>query len=192
MLSIISSGALHFEKSDKKIRNPCEYKVRIFWKFVFLQSQENKITIQASSGLSEEEIQKMVQDAEAHAEEDKKAAELVGARNNADAMIHSVKKSLTEAGDKIEASEKEKIEGAIKAVEESLASDDKAKIDEAVNNLMTASQKIGEMMYKDAGASAGDTAGQQHNHSAEENASGAKDNVIDAEYTEEPTAEKRS
>lgn len=153
--------------------------------------KENKIMIQASSGLSEAEIQQMVQDAEAHAEEDKKTTELVGARNNADAMIHSVKKTLTEAGDKVDAAEKEKVEAAIKAVEDSLAADDKAKIDEAVNNLMTASQKIGEMMYKDAGA-AGAEAGQEHNHSADASASSPKDDVIDAEYTEEPQAEKRS
>lgn len=152
--------------------------------------KENKITIQANSGLSEDEIQQMVRDAEAHAEEDKKTTELVGARNNADAMIHSVKKSLTEAGDKVDASEKEKIEAAIKAVEDALASDDKAKIDEAVNQLMTASQKIGEMMYKDAGA-----AGAGPEAAAEEAASGAnsaKEDVIDAEYTEVPKDDKKA
>lgn len=151
--------------------------------------KENKITIQANSGLSEDEIQQMVKDAEAHAEEDKKATELVGARNNADAMIHSVKKSLTEAGDKIDASEKEKIEAAIKAVEDALVSDDKAKIDEAVNNLMTASQKIGEMMYKDAGAAAGAEASASEGSA---NAGSAKEDFIDAEYTEVPKEEKRS
>ena len=155
--------------------------------------KENKITIQANSGLSEDEIQQMVKDAEAHAEEDKKTTELVGARNNADAMIHSVKKSLTEAGDKIDATEKEKIEAAIKAVEDALTSDDKAKIDEAVNQLMTASQKIGEMMYKDAGAAAGAAGADAHQHEDSANAGGAaKEDVIDAEYTEVPKDDKKA
>ncbi|MCC2626006.1 MAG: molecular chaperone DnaK [Burkholderiales bacterium] len=148
--------------------------------------KENKITIQANSGLSEEEIQKMVQDAESHAEEDKKMEELVGARNNADAMIHSVKKSLADYGDKVESSEKEKVEAAIKAVEEALKTDDKANIEAKVQELMTASQKIGEMMYKDMQANQQGAAEGAAPGGAEE-ASGSKpadDNVIDAEFTE--------
>ncbi len=143
--------------------------------------KENKITIQASSGLSEDEIQQMVKDAEAHADEDKKITELVAARNSADAMVHSVKKSLTEHGDKIDASEKEKIEAAISAVEEALKSDDKANIEAKVNELMTASQKIGEMAYKDmqGAADAGSS-----NHEEQPSSANAKDDVIDAEYTE--------
>jgi molecular chaperone DnaK len=137
--------------------------------------KENKITIQASSGLSEAEIEQMVRDAEAHAEEDKKAAELVQARNHADGMIHSVKKSLADYGDKIDAAEKEKIEAAIKAVEEAIQGDDKELIEAKTQELMTASQKIGEMMYADQAAQAG----------AEHAAGQApKDEVIDAEYTE--------
>ena len=147
--------------------------------------KENKITIQASSGLSEDEIQQMVKDAEAHAEEDKKVTELVAARNSADAMIHSVKKSLTDFGDKIDASEKEKIEAAITAVEEALKSDDKANIEAKVNELMTASQKIGEMAYKDMqGAADGADASAGATHQEEPASSSAKDDVIDAEYTE--------
>ena len=87
--------------------------------------KENKIKIQASSGLSEEEIQRMVKDAEANAEEDKKLRELVDTRNQCDAMIHSVKKSLTEYGDKIGADDKAKIEAALKDAEEAIKGDDK-------------------------------------------------------------------
>src|ERR671938_1989351 len=91
--------------------------------------KENKIRIQASSGLNEQEIQRMVKDAEAHAEEDRKALELVNARNSADALVHSVRKSLTEYGDKLDASEKEKIEAAIKDAEGVLKSENKDEID---------------------------------------------------------------
>jgi molecular chaperone DnaK len=141
--------------------------------------KENKITIQASSGLSESEIEQMVRDAEAHAEEDKKAAELVQARNQADGMIHTTKKSLADYGDKIDAAEKEKIEAAIKAVEEAIQGDDKEKIEATTQELMTASQKIGEMMYADAQKEQGAAGGA-------EQAAGepAKDDVIDAEYSE--------
>jgi len=143
--------------------------------------KENKITIQASSGLSEEEIQKMVQDAEAHAEEDKKAAELVGVRNQADAMVHSVKKSLADYGDKVSADEKAKIEAAIVAVEEAVKTDDKEAIEAKTQELMTASQKIGEMMYADMQNQQG-AAGAEQQAAAEE--AKPKDDVIDAEYTE--------
>ncbi len=146
--------------------------------------KENKITIQASSGLSEDEIQQMVKDAEAHADEDKKITELVAARNSADAMVHSVKKSLTEHGDKIDVSEKEKIEAAIVAVEEVLKSDDKANIEAKVNELMTASQKIGEMAYKDMQGGADATGADSANHEEQSSSGKAKDDVIDAEYTE--------
>lgn len=101
--------------------------------------KENKITIQASSGLSEDEIQRMVKDAELNAEEDKKLAELVQAKNQAEGLIHSVKKSLTDYGDKIGADEKAKIESAIKEAEEAVKSDDKAQIDAKSEALMTAS-----------------------------------------------------
>ena len=169
--------------------------------------KENKITIQANSGLSEDEIQQMVKDAEAHAEEDKKTTELVGARNSADAMIHSVKKSLTDAGDKVDAAEKEKIEAAIKDVEAALTSDDKEKIEASVTALMTASQKIGEAMYKDAGGAgaAGGAAGNPFGGSGnpfdgatasadtggEQAHSKSNEDVIDAEYTEVPKDEKK-
>jgi len=109
--------------------------------------KESKIKIQASSGLSEDEIQRMVKDAETHAEEDKKALELVNSRNQCDAMIHSVKKSLGEYGDKLEADEKAKIEAALKEAEEALKSNDKDIIDAKTQALTQASQKLAEKIY---------------------------------------------
>ena len=96
----------------------------------------------------------MVKDAELNAAEDKKKLELVQARNQADAMVHSVKKSLAEHGDKLDAGEKEKIEAALKDAEEALKGDDKADIEAKTEALMTASQKLGEKMYADAQAAA--------------------------------------
>ncbi|MEJ8827404.1 molecular chaperone DnaK [Variovorax humicola] len=147
--------------------------------------KENKITIKANSGLSEDEIQKMVKDAELNAAEDKKKVEVVQARNQGEAMVHSVKKSLGEHGDKLEAGEKEKIEAAIKEVEEALKGDDKSAIEEKTATLMTASQKLGEKMYADAQAAAGAAAGGPGagaEHAA--NSAPADDNVVDAEVKE--------
>jgi molecular chaperone DnaK len=109
--------------------------------------KENKITIKANSGLSEEEIKRMEEDAAAYADEDRKLRELVDARNSADGMVHSVKKSLTEHGDKLDAGEKEKIEAAIKDVEDAIKGDDKETIEAKTNALMEASQKLGEKVY---------------------------------------------
>ncbi|KWT66145.1 MULTISPECIES: molecular chaperone DnaK [unclassified Variovorax] len=151
--------------------------------------KENKITIKANSGLSEDEIQKMVKDAELNAAEDKKKVELAQARNQGEAMAHSVRKSLGEHGANLEAGEKEKIEAAIKELEEVLKGEDKAAIEDKTNTLMTASQKLGEKMYADAqsaagaaGAAPGGTAG----GAGPEAASGAAadDNVVDAEVKE--------
>ncbi|WP_300086454.1 molecular chaperone DnaK [uncultured Nitrosomonas sp.] len=122
--------------------------------------KENKIKIQASSGLSEDEIQKMVKDAEAHAEEDKKALELVNSRNQCDAMIHSTKKSLAEYGDKLEGDEKSRIEAALKDAEEALKSGDKQTIDAKTQALTEASHKLAEKMYAQEQAQAQAT-GQQ-------------------------------
>ncbi|MCO5106504.1 MAG: molecular chaperone DnaK [Burkholderiaceae bacterium] len=153
--------------------------------------KENKITIKANSGLSEAEIQKMVKDAETNAAEDHKRVELAQARNHADALVHSVKKSLAEYGDKIEADEKSKIEDALKAAEESLKSDDKDEIEAKTNALMTASQKLGEMMYAKAqaegGAQAAAGAGAE-GHAGPEGAAEARrpkeDDVVDADFKE--------
>src|SRR3954452_18654121 len=114
--------------------------------------KENKITIKANSGLTEAEIQKMVKDAEVNAADDKKKLEVIQARNAADAMIHSVRKSLGEHGDKLDAGEKEKIESALKDVEESLKSDDKATIEAKTEALLKASQKLGEKVYAESAA----------------------------------------
>ncbi len=147
--------------------------------------KENKIKIQASSGLNEEEIQKMVKDAEAHAEEDKKALDLVNARNQCEAMVHSVKKSLTEYGDKLDAGEKEKIEAAIKEAEAVLKSEDKSAIDAKSQALAQAAQKLGEKMYADAQA-----AGEKAAPGAKGETKAEEGEVVDAEYTEVKDSKK--
>jgi molecular chaperone DnaK len=148
--------------------------------------KENKITIKANTGLSEAEIQQMVKDAELNAEDDKKKLELVQAKNQADASLHSVKKSLTEYGDKLEGEEKAKIETAVKELEDALKGDDKALIDEKSTALMTASQKLGEHMYADAQAKEAAQGGGAEGGPSAEHASAheADDNVVDAEVKE--------
>jgi molecular chaperone DnaK len=153
--------------------------------------KENKITIKANSGLTEEEIQKMVRDAEANAEEDMRLKELAEAHNQGDAMIHSTRKALGEHGDKLEAGEKDSIEAAIKELEEALKGSDKAAIDAKVASLSTVSQKLGEKMYADmqaqqaaggaaegaAGAGAGAGAGSAGSKQSD-------DDVVDADFKE--------
>ena len=152
--------------------------------------KENKITIKANSGLSESEIQAMVKDAEVHAEDDKKAHELVTARNQCDTMVHSIKKALAEHGDKLDADEKSKIESAIKDAEDSLKSDDKATIEAKTEALMQASQKLGEKVYADTQGAADGTgpgaAGAGGAHAASGASRDAKNDgdVVDAEFTE--------
>jgi molecular chaperone DnaK len=150
--------------------------------------KENKITIKANSGLSEAEIEKMVKDAEANAAEDAKKVELVQARNQADGMIHSVRKSLTEHADKLDAGEKEKIEAALKDAEEAIKGDDKAAIDAKTEALMTASQKLGEKVYAESQAAAGAAGAAAGAAGAEapkaEANKPADDNVVDAEFKE--------
>lgn len=151
--------------------------------------KENKITIKANSGLSEAEIQQMVKDAELNAAADKEKVEFVQAKNNAEAMVHSVRKSLGEYGDKLEAGEKEKIETAISEMEEALKSEDKAAIEAKNTALMEASQKLGEKMYADMQASqaeqtaAAGPAGAGAT-GAGNDAKGGDDNVVDAEVKE--------
>jgi molecular chaperone DnaK len=152
--------------------------------------KENKITIKANSGLTEEEIQKMVRDAEANAEEDKRLKEVAEAHNQGDALVHSTRKSLTEYGDKLEAGEKEKIEAAIKELEEALKGSDKATIDAKVAELSTAAQKLGEKMYADMQAqqaAAGAAAGGEHAHGASAGGAegkGKEEDVVDADFKE--------
>jgi len=148
--------------------------------------KENKITIKANSGLSEDEIQKMVKDAELNAAEDKRKVELVQARNEADAAIHSVNKSLAEHGDKLDSAEKDKITAAIKELEDAIKGDDKDAITAKTAALMSASQKLGEKMYADAqAAQAAQAAGTQAGGGAAGASSAhADDDVVDAEVKE--------
>ena len=148
--------------------------------------KENKITIKANSGLSEEEIQNMVKDAELNAADDKKKLELVTAKNQGEAAVHSVNKSLAEHGDKLDAAEKSAIETAVKELEEALKGEDKDAIDAKTTALMTASQKLGEKMYADAQAAGGaEAAAAAAGASAGAGASAAADdNVVDAEVKE--------
>ena len=130
----------------------------------------------------------MVKDAEVNADEDQKRRELVEARNQADALVHSVRKSLTEYGDKVDADEKTKIEDALKAAEESLKSEDKAEIEAKTNELMQASQKLGELMYAKMQAEQGAQGGSEGAAGGAQDAGAAKagkeDDVVDADFKE--------
>jgi molecular chaperone DnaK len=147
--------------------------------------KESKITIKANSGLNEDEIQRMVRDAEAHAEEDRQAHELIDSRNQLDALVHSVKKALAEHGDKIDAEEKGKIEVAIKEAEEAIKEgNDKATIEAKSQALGAASQKLGEKIYaqtqaEQAAAGAAGGAQQPGGEAKKDEA-----DVVDAEFTE--------
>jgi molecular chaperone DnaK len=145
--------------------------------------KENKIKIQASSGLSDEEVQRMVKDAEAHAEEDHKTLELVTARNQCDAIIHSVSKTLKEHGDKLDGDEKSKIETALKGAEEALKSDSKDTIDAKTQALSEASHKLTEKMYAQEQAQQAQTGAE----SAPKSGGGenpVEGEVVDAEFEE--------
>ncbi len=140
--------------------------------------KEAKITIKANSGLSEEEIKKMVQDAELNAEEDHKAFELASVRNQCDAMIHSVKKALKDYGDKVTEDEKGKIEAAMAEAEVAMKAGDKADIEAKTQALAEASHKLSEQMY------AQDQAAQPGAEAADTGAKKADDDVVDAEFEE--------
>jgi len=157
--NIDANGILHVSAKDKAT------------------NKEANITIKASSGLSEEEIQRMVADAEAHADEDKKAMELVTSRNQLDALIHSTNKSMKEYGEQLSADEKAAIEAAVKDAEEVVKGDDKEAIDAKAEALATAAQKLGEKMYaaEQAKAQGGQAQAEQPKQD---------DNVVDAEFTE--------
>ncbi len=142
--------------------------------------KENKIAIKSSSGLSDAEIEQMVNDAEVHAEEDEKARELVEARNQADAMIHGVRKSMSEMGDKLDADEKEKIESAIKDLESVVKDDDKAAIEQKTQALGEASHKMAEQMYAQASEAEATASAEAETSSGESK----DDNVVDAEFEE--------
>jgi molecular chaperone DnaK len=167
MFDIDANGILHVNAKDKAT------------------GKENKITIKANSGLNEDEIQRMVKDAEAHAEEDRKLMETVQARNGLDALVHSVRKSLTEYGDKVGADEKAKIEAALKEAEDLLKEKDAAKdaLEAKSESLAKAAQKLGEMMYAQAQQEAAGGAtgtGPDAAHAPNQ----GEEKVVDAEYTE--------
>ena len=145
--------------------------------------KENKITIKANSGLSEDEIQRMVQDAETHAEEDRKLLEVVQARNGLDALVHSVKKSLGEYGEKVGAEERGRIESALNDAETTLKDKDASKeaLTAKSEALMSVSQKLGEAMYAQGQEQAGGAGGAQQGGGE---AKGGEEKVVDAEYTE--------
>ena len=142
-------------------------------------NKEQSITIQASSGLSDEEIEKMVQDAEANAEDDKKFEELVQAKNAADTLIHGCKKTLEESADKVEASEKESIESAISVLEEALKGEDKSDIEEKTKSLADASSSLAQRLYAEQQQAQQDN----QNNSESENAT-SSDEVVDADFEE--------
>ncbi len=146
--------------------------------------KENKIKIQASSGLSDEEVQRMVKDAEAHAEEDHKALELVTARNQCDAIIHSVSKTLKEHGDKLDGDEKSKVETALKDAEEALKSDNKDTIDAKTQALTEASHKLTEKMYAQEQAQQTQTGAESPPTNSGGGETPVEGDVVDAEFEE--------
>jgi molecular chaperone DnaK len=137
--------------------------------------KEQKIEIKAGSGLSEDEINRMVEDAETHAEEDRKFHELVTARNSADAIVHATRSSIKEMGDKLSDDERKNIDSAIEAVEEAMKGDDKEAIDAAVEKLSEA----GQVVYQKAAEQA-----QAEEAAAGADEGGANDDVVDAEFEE--------
>jgi molecular chaperone DnaK len=163
---IDSNGILHVSAKDKAT------------------GKENKIKIQASSGLSDEEVQRMVKDAEAHAEEDHKAMELVSARNQCDAMIHSVRKMLKEQEGKLGEDEKSKIEAALKDAEEALKSDNKETIQAKTQALTEASHKLAEKMYSQEQGQPGQAQPGTESGGGESNEKPVEGEVVDAEFEE--------
>ena len=151
--------------------------------------KENKITIKANGGLSEEEIKKMEEDAEKHAEEDQKLRELVDLKNAAEAMIHSVQKTMTEHKDKVTDDEKSKIESAIKDLEEAIKTDNKEEIEAKNKVLAEASQKLGEKVYADQQAQQGQPQGNEGQGAGEEETVDAE--VVDAEFEEVKSEDKK-
>jgi molecular chaperone DnaK len=146
--------------------------------------KEQSIVIKASSGLSDDEIERMVKDAEAHADEDRRFHELVSARNQADAMIHATRKSMEQLGDKMETGEKERIESAIKDLEEAMKGDDKDRIESLTKALGDASAKMAERLYSQQGEGAGGAAGGGPSAGGEKESRGGAEDVVDAEFEE--------
>ncbi len=146
--------------------------------------KEQSIVIRASSGLSDDEIQQMVKDAEAHAEEDRKFHELVDARNHADNLIHSSEKSLKDLGSEVEAEEKKGIEEAISALKDAMKKADKAEIEAKTSALAELSGKLAERVYKKQAQSTAAGEGQPSAESADSGGGSSSDDVVDAEFEE--------
>ena len=151
--------------------------------------KKQSIVIKASSGLSDDEVERMIKDAEAHADEDRKLTELVHARNHADGMIHATEKSLKELGDQVGADEKTSIEHAINALKEAVKGDDKADIEAKTNDLTELSGKLAERVYAQKGGSEGGEAHHAGGSSSSHHA--ADDGVVDAEFEEVKDDDKR-
>jgi len=148
-------------------------------------NKAQKITIQASSGLSEAEIQKMVKDAEEHAQDDEQRKVLVEAKNHADSLIYSTEKSLREFGDKISAADKSNIENAIEDLKKSLTSENPEEIKQKTEVLSQAAMKIGEAMYQQQQSAASGSGGESQAGTAHEShQDGNQEKVVDAEYEE--------
>jgi molecular chaperone DnaK len=152
--------------------------------------KEQRIIIKASSGLSEAEIKRMVSDAEAHAEEDKKFRELVGARNKADATVHAVEKALAEGGDKISEDEKKSANEAIAAVKSAMSSDDREDIERKTQALEQTSTTLMQKMYEQSAGAQGQ-AGSSSGSAGGGEKSGKKDDVLDAEFEEVKESDRK-
>ncbi|MET0632509.1 MAG: Hsp70 family protein, partial [Xanthobacteraceae bacterium] len=146
--------------------------------------KEQQIRIQASGGLSETDIDKMIKDAEAHAEEDKKRKVQVEAKNHAEAMVHATEKALTEHGSKVGETERRAIENAMADLKEALKGDDAAAITAKTNALAQASMKLGEAMYKQAQEGQGGPGDPGGAAPGGDGSAGKKEDVVDAEFTE--------
>ncbi|MDB5838577.1 MAG: dnaK, partial [Herminiimonas sp.] len=164
---IDANGILHVNAKDKA------------------SGKENKITIKANSGLTEAEIQKMVRDAESHAEEDMRMKQLAESRNQGDALVHSTRKAMEEYGGKLDPADKSQIEGVMKELEDALKGNDKSVIDAKISALTTAAQKLNEAMMAEAQGQPAGAAGAGAAAGASGDASQAKeDDVVDAEFKE--------
>ncbi|RMH31495.1 MAG: molecular chaperone DnaK, partial [Nitrospirae bacterium] len=154
--------------------------------------KEQSIKITASSGLSKEEVDRLIKEAEAHAEEDRKKRELIDLRNQADNLIYTTEKNLSEFGDKIPEDEKTKIQGAISELRKAMEGSDGEAIRTAMQNLTTVSHKLAEEMYKKASAeSATGTSGGERSAPGNGSSTGSEEKVVDAEF-EEVDKEKKS
>ena len=154
--------------------------------------KEQQIRIQASGGLSDEDIDKMVKDAESHAEEDKKMRDLVELKNQAESLIHQTEKNLEELGDKVPDDDKQKTESALQDLKQSMESGDKAEIEKKTQALMDASMKLGEMAYRAAQEENAGTPDSETDQPGADIHEGTDDDVVDADFTVDDDDDKKS